>query len=230
MPLNLSWQEMALRLALAFAAGALVGFNRTEHGRAAGLRTTILVCLAACISMIQVNLLLPVAGRHPDSFIMMDLMRLPLGILTGMGFIGGGAILRKGDLVLGVTTAATLWFVTVVGLCFGGGQLGLGIVATVVGIFVIWMLPWVENLLPRDRHALLVLTSTANGPSEAAVRNNLSAENLKIVSTSKRYEEHVLRELRLEVQWRARGDADGTPRFLERLAQVEGIEKVEWTP
>jgi len=157
-------------------------------------------------------------------------MRLPLGILTGMGFIGGGAILRKGDLVLGVTTAATLWFVTVVGLCFGGGQLGLGIVATVVGIFVIWMLPWVENLLPRDRHALLVLTSTANGPSEAAVRNNLSAENLKIVSTSKRYEEHVLRELRLEVQWRARGDADGTPRFLERLAQVEGIEKVEWTP
>ncbi len=138
MPLNLSWQEIALRLALAFAAGGLIGFNRTEHGRPAGLRTTILVCLAACVSMIQVNLLLPLAGRHPDSFVMNDLMRLPLGILTGMGFIGGGAILRKGDLVLGVTTAATLWFVTVIGLCIGGGQLGLGIAGTLIGMLVLW--------------------------------------------------------------------------------------------
>jgi len=54
----------------------------------------------------------------------MDLMRLPLGILTGVGFIGGGAIFKKGDLVTGVTTAATLWMVTVIGLCLGGGQLG----------------------------------------------------------------------------------------------------------
>jgi MgtC family len=52
-------------------------------------------------------------------------MRLPLGILTGVGFIGGGTILKRGDLVTGVTTAATLWLVTVIGLCFGGGQLAL---------------------------------------------------------------------------------------------------------
>ncbi len=49
-------------------------------------------------------------------------MRLPLGILSGIGFIGGGAILQRGDLVMGVTTAATLWFVTVMGLCFGAGS------------------------------------------------------------------------------------------------------------
>jgi uncharacterized membrane protein YhiD involved in acid resistance len=65
---------------------------------------------------------------------MNDLMRLPLGILTGVGFIGGGVILRRDDIIVGVTTAATLWCVTVIGLCLGGGQIRLGIVATVIAL------------------------------------------------------------------------------------------------
>ena len=65
------------------------------------------------------------AGKTSSSFAVMDLMRLPLGILSGMGFIGAGAIVRKDSLVHGLTTAATLWFVTGLGLCFGGGQLAL---------------------------------------------------------------------------------------------------------
>ena len=69
---------------------------------------------------------------------MMDLMRLPLGILSGMGFIGAGAIFRRGDAVVGVTTAATLWFVTVMGLCFGAGQLPLGAAMLAVGLGVLW--------------------------------------------------------------------------------------------
>ena len=93
---SIEWSEVALRLAAAVVAGGLVGFNREEHGRAAGLCTMILVCTAAAISMLQVNLLLATAGRPDDSFIMLDLMRLPLGILSGMGFIGAGAILRRG--------------------------------------------------------------------------------------------------------------------------------------
>jgi putative Mg2+ transporter-C (MgtC) family protein len=79
--------------------------------------------------MIQVNLLLPTAGKPSDSFVMLDLMRLPLGVLSGMGFIGARAIVRRNDLVQGVTTAATLWYVTMMGLCFDGGQLGLGLAA-----------------------------------------------------------------------------------------------------
>src|ERR1700678_2409891 len=136
MPLTLTWQEVAIRLTLSVVAGALIGLDRGERGRAAGLRTTLLVCLAAAVAMVQTNLLLATRGRSPDSFIMMDLMRLPLGILTGMGFIGGGAILRRDGFVLGVTTAATLWFVTVIGLCFGGGQISLGIAATAAGVMV----------------------------------------------------------------------------------------------
>jgi putative Mg2+ transporter-C (MgtC) family protein len=108
MPLALTWNEIAIRLFCTVAAGALIGLNRSEHGRAAGLRTSILVCLAACVAMLQVNLLLPLAGRSSNSFVMNDLMRLPLGILSGMGFIGGGAILRRDNFVVGVTTAATV--------------------------------------------------------------------------------------------------------------------------
>ena len=121
----IGWQEIAWRLALAVIGGTLLGINRSERGMNAGLRTTLLVTVAAAVSMIQVNLLLGTSGKTPESFVMMDLMRLPLGILTGMGFIGAGAILRNGDRVKGVTTAATLWLATVLGLCFGGGQHGL---------------------------------------------------------------------------------------------------------
>ena len=126
MPINLDWQHVLLRLLLTVTAGLVIGFNRGEHGRPAGMRTTLLVGLAASLSMIQANLLLNSVGKTQDSFVVLDLMRLPLGILSGMGFIGAGAILRKDNLVLGVTTAATLWFTTMMGLCFGGGQLGFG--------------------------------------------------------------------------------------------------------
>src|ERR1700691_5552539 len=102
MLVTLDWQQAALRLILTVAAGLVIGFNRGEHGRPAGMRTTLLVCLAASIAMIQANLLMNSVGKARDSFIVLDLMRLPLGILSGMGFIGAGAIVRKGNLVLGI--------------------------------------------------------------------------------------------------------------------------------
>ena len=74
----------------------------------------------------------------------MDLMRLPLGILTGVGFIGAGTILKRGELVTGVTTAATLWIITVIGLCFGGGQLALGSIATILSFIALWVFKWVD--------------------------------------------------------------------------------------
>jgi putative Mg2+ transporter-C (MgtC) family protein len=142
MPLHPGWSDIAIRLAFTMAAGAIIGFNRGARGHAAGFRTTILVGLAASVAMIQTNILLSMEGKTSGSFAVMDLMRLPLGILTGVGFIGGGAILKKGDLVTGVTTAATLWLVTVIGLCLGGGQL-------------------VDIVIPRQHRAALTITCDA---------------------------------------------------------------------
>ena len=85
MPVHPEWSDVALRLLCAVVAGFVTGYDRGEHGRPAGLRTTMLVSLAACVAMIQANLLLAVAGKTPDSFVVLDLMRLPLGILSGMG-------------------------------------------------------------------------------------------------------------------------------------------------
>lgn len=81
MPLALDWTDIAARLACAFAAGAAFGVNRSESGKAAGLRTTILVGLAACLAMLQANALLDQAGKARDGFATLDVMRLPLGIL-----------------------------------------------------------------------------------------------------------------------------------------------------
>jgi len=144
---EIHWTTIALRLALTLLAGAALGLERSRSGHAAGLRTTLLVTLAASVSMIQMNLLIPTNGKPPDSYAVMDLMRLPLGILTGVGFIGAGAIVRKDELVLGLTTAATLWFATVVGLCLAGGQISLGLAADGIGFVVLWGLQWFEKKL-----------------------------------------------------------------------------------
>src|ERR1700742_4494159 len=156
MPLTPTWPDIAVRLVLTMLACAVIGLNRGARGHAAGFRTTILVGLAASVAMIQANILL-LDGKTQSSFAVMDLMRLPLGILTGVGFIGGGTILKKGDLVTGVTTAATLWLVTVIGLCLGGGQVILGIAATALACRV----KTVDHMIPREHRARVVLTCDA---------------------------------------------------------------------
>jgi len=154
---TITWYDIALRIALTLIGSAMIGINRGEHGHAAGLRTTMLVALAGALSMIEVNLLLGTGGKLGDSFVVMDPMRLPLGILTGMGFIGAGAILQRGKSISGVTTAATLWLVTVIGLCFGSGQIGLGCIAVVIAMFVLWTLKAVDRKWLQDNRATLCL-------------------------------------------------------------------------
>jgi putative Mg2+ transporter-C (MgtC) family protein len=231
MPITLSWQDIAIRLGFTVLAGTLVGINRGEHGRPAGLRTTLLVCLAASLSMIQANLLLSTEGRSPGSFVAVDVMRLPLGILSGMGFIGGGVILKRENVVLGVTTAATLWYVTVMGLCFGGGQIVLGCIALAFGLIILWLLKWPERLLPRDRQATLVVTIGPEGPSNDDVRTMIAGTNHQILSSGMTHDvECRTRELTCEVIWRGIGGQTAEPEFLRTLAQSAGVSRLKWTP
>ena len=212
-------------------AGGLIGFNREEHGRAAGLCTMILVCLAASVSMILVNLMMASDGRHPDSFIMLDLMRLPLGILSGMGFIGAGAILRRGSAVLGVTTAATLWFVTMMGLCFGAGQFSLGLAMLAAGIGVLWLLKWVEKRMAQDRRSVLLLSSNPQGPGDGAIRAKLSAAGFKVASCSMTYTTaRQIHRFRYELLWRGRLVDSQIPIVLEQLAKQPGVRRLQWKP
>jgi len=228
MTASLQWTDIALRLAVTVAACILIGFNRSEHGKAAGMRTTLLVGLAASVAMIQVNLLLPTAGRPPSSFVMNDLMRLPLGILTGVGFIGGGAILRRESIVIGVTTAATLWLVTVIGLCIGGGQIWLGLAATAIGLFALWGLKRVEALFAHQRRARLTIKF---GPEldEEEVVGVLEGDRLRIVNRSLTVDRAAgFREVAFEVLWeRKEGDA-APPAAIGRLGEKAGVVRLTW--
>jgi putative Mg2+ transporter-C (MgtC) family protein len=229
MPTTIGWSDIALRLVLTIVAGAAIGLNRGEHGHPAGLRTTILVCLAASLSMIATNLLLYTHGKPNDSFVVMDLMRLPLGILSGIGFIGAGAIVRRGDMVEGVTTAATLWFVTMLCICIGGGMLVLGMVSLAIGFAVLSVLKAAEAWLPVERRATLELTLAGDGEMETGLAAELSTRGCRVVEqgASACRDDHT-RELRYEIRWRGRADDSGPARFIEGLAAKPGIVALRW--
>jgi putative Mg2+ transporter-C (MgtC) family protein len=229
MPLTLTWHEIAIRLALSVVAGALIGLDRGEHGRPAGLRTTLLVCLAAAVAMIQANVLLATAGKAANSFVVLDLMRLPLGILTGMGFIGGGAILRRDGFVVGVTTAATLWFVTVIGLCFGGGQILLGTAAFVLGMLVLSGLRWFDHHMKQEQHGILSLTTARDQPTESEIRSAVQKAGYKISVSSVAYPSHMAeRQIEFKLQWRAVPQETDIPPFVSELLKNQQVRAALW--
>lgn len=129
MPVEL---EMALRLLLAVVLGAVTGYERGHAGKPAGIRTHGLICLGAALFAIASSIGVP--GADPT--------RIAAGIVTGIGFLGAGTIIRReGGVVGGLTTAATIWAVAGVGLAVGFGMYIIGSAATLLVLLVL--------LLPR---------------------------------------------------------------------------------
>ncbi|EJZ17480.1 MgtC/SapB family protein [Rhizobium sp. Pop5] len=221
MPLEPSWWDIAARIALTVVAGGLIGLDRERGGHSAGFRTTILVALAACLAMIQANILLSVYGKTPNFFSQMDVLRFPLGVLTGVGFIGGGALLRRGDMMTGVTTAATLWFMTVVGLCFGGGQIVTGTVATVVAFIVLKPMKNLDTWLRCERKATLVVYGTSSDiPDLSDVLEPLECSAL-LVSVGPTEDGRI--GAAFELRWLAK-DPDASARaILAAVSEARGI-------
>jgi len=121
-----------LRLLLATALGAIIGYQRERAGKPAGLRTHILICLGAALFTVA-----SIYGFGPAS----DPARIAAGVLVGVGFLGAGIILRTGEgIVAGLTTAATIWAVAGIGLAAGAGLYLVSAVATAI-ILVVLLLP-----------------------------------------------------------------------------------------
>ncbi|MBV9548652.1 MAG: MgtC/SapB family protein [Alphaproteobacteria bacterium] len=230
MPVEISWADAVLRLALAFVAGAVVGFNRSERSEAAGMRTTILVCLAAAIAGVLANLLLHTTGKDQGYFTQMDVLRLPLGILSGIGFIGAGAIIKKGDMAIGVTTASTIWYMSVVGLCFGLGQLLLGAVASAIALIVLWLLRWFDLKMARHLRAVLCVQAAPDLLAPGALRDFLQQRDYRILRwavewANGKYTVHA------SLQWEGEQEELSLhPLLLSELAQTEGVIATEWNP
>lgn len=136
-----------LKLLLAILLGGLLGLERELKGRPAGLRTHVLVCLGATILLIAAS----GAGEVFDGEggrVVLDPNRISAGIVTGIGFLGAGAILRTGDLIRGLTTGATVWFVAALGIVIGNGFYGLAAVSTIVALIVLELFDYVGHRIP----------------------------------------------------------------------------------
>lgn len=133
---------MAFRALLAVALGGLIGWERERHGREAGIRTYGAVALGACVfALISTHV---TTGSNPNV--------IAAGVVTGVGFLGAGVILREGGSVVGLTTAATLWSTASVGLAIGYGMYILGILASVIvfGLLAVHHLPHWGSLKRKE--------------------------------------------------------------------------------
>lgn len=231
MPTILTWQAVAVRLALTVVCAGILGFDRDQRGHTAGFRTNLLVGLAACLAMLQANWLINSNGRPEDSFVVMDVMRLPLGILSGIGFIGAGAIFKRGELAVGVTTAATIWFVTVMGLCFGGGQLELGLAGFALGFVVLTGLKKFEIRMPRRHSATLKISVLPGGPSQAEITRLLNMGGLSITEPALCVETSPTenRVYGWKVEWKGKHEDTTLPEAVQKLATERSIQKLEFT-
>ena len=171
--------QIILRILAAMVAGAVVGIERESHGRAAGLRTTILVSVAACIAMlISESLFGYVVGLSPSSF--PDPARLAQGVLSGMGFLGAGAIIRQGNRVQGVTTAASLWYVSILGLAFGAGEWVIGAFGIVVVLIILGVMPRIEGRVKNDWYAVVTVRAKLDGMNDLALRQAIESEGVRV--------------------------------------------------
>ncbi len=136
----------------AIAAGGIIGFEREYRGRSAGIRTHILVCLTSTILMLAAIYQVDWMLGTPHDVIRIDPVRMAHGVLTGVGFLCGGVIFREGFSVRGLTTAASLWITSALGILYGIGLHGLAIVGTVATLIVLAGLRLLDGRMPRERH------------------------------------------------------------------------------
>lgn len=226
MTADLTFDVVMVRLALSFAAAFLLGWNREELGHPAGMRTIVLLCLAACTAMLLGSVLLTETRGDAAGLSRLDLMRLPHGILAGIGFIGAGTILKQGSTVRGVTTAATVWLATVVGLCFGAGAWPLGVATTLISLATLQGLGVVEERLRQRSYGTVTLAFDAGETSHAALLQRLRAEGLAIRSSTLEQEAGTgtLRCLGAH-----RGDdPDWALSLIATLRNADGVQRVAW--
>ncbi|CAB3761120.1 MgtC/SapB family protein [Paraburkholderia solisilvae] len=177
MPGNL---EFIARLVMAAALGSVIGFERERLSWAAGLRTHMLVCVGSALIMIvsAFGFADVLGGEH----IVLDPSRVAAQVVSGIGFLGAGSILLRGEIVRGLTTAASLWSVAAIGLAVGGGLYTASIAATVIILIILAGIKPIERrfITVKQRRQLTLLVERgaltfhslhdALGPSSARVK------------------------------------------------------------
>ena len=149
---SLARPDVLLHLAGAIVAGGAIGMERSFHGRPAGFRTHTLVCLASSLLML-LTVYQPQWFRGVPDSVRIDPTRMAQGIMTGIGFLGAGVIFKEGISVRGLTTAASIWITSAIGVLMGSGLYYPAFAGTVSALGVLAAFRWIENRLPSHRFA-----------------------------------------------------------------------------
>lgn len=157
-------QEIVIRLAIASVLGMIVGFERERQNQPAGLRTHTILAIGSCLAMtISINLAMQFTPLVPNG----DPARLAAQVVSGIGFLGAGAILRYGTSVKGLTTATSLWTTAMVGLAIGAGHFFSGIATTGMLLVILVVLNVIEKKWIKGYETISVSVTAIDNPSLA---------------------------------------------------------------
>jgi len=218
---TISWEEVLLRMVVAAVLGAAIGVERELRERQAGLRTHILVSVGAA--------LFTLAGAYGFSDFpsrTVDPTRVAAQIVTGIGFLGAGAIIRQGPAIRGLTTAATLWIVAAIGMASGGGFYDAAVITTVLVIVSLWPLRivafWVLRRFRADTSRLLVALAAGASPGPLIDRLESSGGRIEALSIT-----HGDERRYVEVDVALPSGTDDA-RLAAAIADVEDVLEVRW--
>lgn len=212
----MEYLDLSLRLFCALVAGALIGATRERIYKPAGLRTHSLICVgAAFITVLSTTVF--VTAEHGDPG------RVAAQIVSGIGFLGAGTILKKGFSVKGLTTAATLWVTAAVGMGFGSGEYLLSAVVTVFALLIVLFLKRIELFIGgRNLPRVLIVAEnsqeTSRKVSEWFKDNGLTVESMEIE------EDDEVLSLLIEL---SRGDALKVKNIMVGLSTLKGVKSAE---
>jgi putative Mg2+ transporter-C (MgtC) family protein len=174
--------ELILRIVVAGALGAIIGYERNRHHRSAGLRTHMVVAIASATFMVVSHgFHEPQGFDEGDGLLKVDASRIASQVVTGAGFIAGGAILRSGPTVQGLTTAAGLWLVTAIGLAAGARMYMIAASVTGLGVVALWLLRKVETGGEERQHGK-VRVELAGEASLAQLSRLIEAAGARVIT------------------------------------------------
>lgn len=183
------YPEMLLRLLAALAAGALIGYERSFHGRPAGFRTHALVCTASSLLML-VTVYEAHWVRVASDMVRLDPTRMAQGIMTGIGFLGAGVIVKEGLSVRGLTTAASIWITAAIGILAGIGFYYPLVVSVVMTLGVLSLFRWIEARMPSQAYYhFAVHLARSSAIDERKLRELVEAHGFSIANFSYRLED-----------------------------------------
>ena len=170
--------EIIMRLLLGTLLGGIIGFERQTHGRPAGFRTQLLVCVA-CVLLMIISENYYAHGQLTEGYVRFDPTRIAAGAMTGIGFLGAGVILKTGLSVQGLTTAACIWIVAAIGLAVGVGQYLAAIAGSVITFISLWMLRILETRIPRLTYRYITLVTDDSG-DEDTIKNLFEEHGFRV--------------------------------------------------